>query len=51
MKLRNKKTGEIVSFQGELIYDDKVRLLTHYNSLAELIAEWEDMPEEKWVID
>ena len=54
MKLRNKKTGEIVSLQGELTYDDKVRLLTHYNSLAELNEEWEDAPEEPkpwWYID
>lgn len=46
MKLKNKKTGEIVLLEGELIYDDKVRLLTHYNSLAELNAEWENVPEE-----
>ena len=53
MKLRNKKTGEIVSLQGELTYDDKVRLLTHYNSLAELNEEWEDYseePEEYWYV-
>lgn len=46
MKLKNKKTGDIVSLQGELTYDDKIRLLTHYNSLAELSAEWEDAQEE-----
>ena len=47
MKLRNKKTGEIVSLQGELTYDDKVRLLTYYNSLAELNEEWEDYEKPK----
>lgn len=52
MKLRNKQTGEIVSLQGELTYDDKVRLLTHYSSLAELNEEWEDYEEQKeyWYI-
>ena len=46
MKLRNKKTGEIVSLEGELLFDNKVRLLKQYNSLAELNEEWEDVPEE-----
>lgn len=52
MKLKNKKTGEIVSLDGEIIYDDKVRLLGHYNSLAELCEEWEDYeePTEFWYI-
>ena len=42
MKLRNKKTGEIVSLDGELLFDDKVVLLKQYNSLAELNEVWED---------
>lgn len=37
MKLRNKKTGEINL--GDLHLDD-------FNSLAELNADWEDVPEE-----
>ena len=36
MKLKNKKTGEIVSVGGELM------LLKQYSSLAELNEEWED---------
>lgn len=39
MKLRNKKTGEIVEATDFNIISD-------YNSLAELNAEWEDVPEE-----
>lgn len=50
MKLRNKKTGEIgnlitICASTRVFIDgrsDKV-----YNSLAELNAEWEDMPEEE----
>lgn len=37
MKLRNKKTGEIVSLQGELTYDCKVRLLTDIAKDLDLI--------------
>ncbi len=54
MKLKNKKTGEIVSLEGELLFDNEVMLLKHYASLAELNAEWEDVPEEPkeyWCID
>lgn len=52
MKLRNKKTGEIVSLQGELAYDDKVRFLSYYNSLTELNEEWEDYaPKEPLIKD
>ena len=63
MKLRNKKTGEIVEFrylQSDYvaplvltIYEnDKPEMFT-YNSLAELNAEWEDYeePKEYWRID
>lgn len=52
MKLRNKKTGEIDDFIFEVI-DDRIDLyrrvgssdtknIWHYNSLVELIGEWED---------
>lgn len=53
MKLRSKKTGEIVSLEGELLFDNKVMLLKQYNSLAELNEEWEDYeePKEYWAID
>lgn len=44
MKLKNKKTGEIVILQGELTYGDKI---SHYGSLAELNEEWEDYEEPK----
>lgn len=59
MKLRNKKTGEV----GILIVDGAYNFVTNlavenderdrlgeYDSLAELNAEWEDMPEESKVI-
>lgn len=60
MKLRNKKTGEIVEFAkgnfisskdyGFIVYkDDKSGIL--YRSLAELNEEWEDIPkEEVWYL-
>ena len=52
MKLRNKRTGEIVSLEGELLFDNEVMLLKQYASLAELNAEWEDYNElEYWYID
>ena len=47
MKLRNKKTGEIVEATDFNIMSD-------YNSLAEFNEEWEDVPEEPkeyWYID
>lgn len=52
MKLKNKKTGEIVSLEGELLFDNEVMLLKQYSSLAELNAEWEDYEEPKgyWYI-
>jgi len=55
MKLQNKKTGEIGRLithdwlENKLIIsDDDGVQLAKYNSLAELNAEWEDMPEEEW---
>ena len=53
MKLKNKKTGEIVSLDGELLFDNKVMLLKHYNSLSELNEEFEDYeePKEYWYIN
>ena len=46
MKLRNKRTGEIIDFS-------KLNILIEYNSLAELNEEWEDYeePKEYWFID
>ena len=46
MKLRNKKTGEIVSLEGELLFDNEVMLLKQYSSLAELNAEWCDVEDD-----
>ena len=63
MKLRNKKTGEIDEFLFEVIKDridlyrrvghSETKNIWHYNSLAELNAEWEDYeePKEYWYID
>lgn len=54
MKLRNKKTGEIIEFDAILpvkdVSGDSVAHL-EYNSLSELNEEWEDAPEEYWYID
>lgn len=61
MKIRNKKTGDIVRV-GFLSNDDGTEIgfrecnknsLYFYNSLAELIEEWEDYVESKeyWFID
>lgn len=52
MKLRNKKTGEIVI--KHLVIKGNNEVAKIYNSLAELNAEWEDAPEEPkewWYID
>ena len=46
MKLRNKKTGEIIEHGIRVIGSDS----NIYNSLAELNADWEDAPEEPKVI-
>ena len=43
MKLRNKKTGEIVNNNGINFAEGNYKT---YNSLAELNEEWEDAPEE-----
>ena len=65
MKLRNKKTGEIIIFVGTEIHDGRVffrledergTFKREINSLAELNDEWEDVPEEPkdkgyWYID
>lgn len=45
MKLRNKKTGEIVT--ADLIYTDADNFVTPNYSLAELNDEWEDYEEPK----
>ena len=57
MKLKNKKTGEIIEFDAILpvkdVSGDSVAHL-EYNSLAELNEEWEDAPEEpkeSWYIE
>lgn len=57
MKLRNKKTGEIIEFDAILpvkdVAGDSVAHL-EYGSLTELNAEWEDAleePEEYWYIN
>ena len=50
MKLRNKKTGEIIipTDYTFATYDDGIRYGRHtYYSLAELNEEWEDAPEEE----
>ena len=54
MKLKNKKTGEIVELcSRQQFYEDKTHLFLdtkngrqYYDSLAELNEEWEDAPEE-----
>lgn len=47
MKLRNKRTGEIIDvYKGQvLIHYDQGRKTIHFKSLEDL-EEWEDMPEE-----
>lgn len=53
MKLRDKKTGEIVkvnNFNGFIHLDDETQI---YHSLAELNEEWEDYEEQKeyWYLE
>jgi hypothetical protein len=50
MKLRNKKTGEIVELVGEFKRSDGKPdfTLDSYETLAKLNEEWEDAPEEEW---
>lgn len=61
MKLKNKKTGEIVDFRylqsdhvAPLVlttYENNKPEMYSYNSLAELNEEWEDVPtEEVWYL-
>ena len=55
MKLRNKKTGEILEYaRSAMVLKDKFRIYDEftdkyysYNSLAELNSEWEDYEESK----
>lgn len=56
MKLRNKRTGEIVKFSGfgvTVVGKDGNTRDELCNSLADLNAEWEDYeePKEYWIID
>ena len=56
MKLRNKKTGEIVKFSGfgvTVVGENKETHSEIFGSLAELNEEWEDYEEPKvyWCID
>lgn len=58
MKLRNKKTGEIgytavLRSKAIVVMDENAIQLGSYTSLAELNAEWEDVPEkpkEYWYV-
>ena len=56
MKLRNKKTGEILGSLGSFIIQNPNHInceaITKYDSLAELNEEWEDYeePKEYWYI-
>ena len=53
MKLKNKKTGEIVEFLGEFHRKDGKPTFVSDSSytLEKLCEEWEDVPEEWWFID
>lgn len=56
MKLRNKKTGEIIEKYPDRFVINSGEQISQYDSLAELNAEWEDVPEEPkdkgyWYID
>ena len=48
MRLRNKKTGEIVLATNMAVGFADDGTDNWYNSLAELNEEWEDAPEEEW---
>lgn len=63
MKLRNRNTGEVVNFIGICVEDDRYELATrqnghkthtawYYDSLEDLLKEWEDCeePKEFWYI-
>ena len=43
MKLRNKKTGEIIEWEKPMSY----KLGREYNTVAEFIEDWEDAPDEE----
>lgn len=62
MKLKNKKTGEIVTAETyrccgsgsiELVFAEENQPPCEYSSLAELCDEWEDYkaPKENWIIE
>ena len=56
MKLRNKKTGEILGLGSFIVQNPNhinCESITKYDSLAELNEEWEDWeePKEHWYID
>ena len=53
MKLRNKKTRKIIETYPDRFVINSGEQIMHYNSLAELSAEWEDYeePKEYWYID
>ena len=54
MKLRTKKTGEVVDYNPTLErWNGPIKEIKHYVSLAELNEEWEDYEEAKeyWFID
>lgn len=56
MRLRNKKTGEIIETFPDRFVINSGEQIRHYDSLVELNAEWEDVPEEPkdnnyWYID
>ena len=50
MKLRNKKTGDIVEFETTIYADTEDRTY-EFNSIAELNEEWEDYQEPNWYIN
>ena len=53
MKLKNKKTGEVVEKFPETMVINTGSQIYNYSSLAELNEEWEDYeePKEYWYID
>ena len=46
MRLRNKKTGEIIETMNIGSMNERGEAVHSYSSLAELTEEWEDVPEE-----
>lgn len=53
MRLKNKKTGEIIEKYPDRFVINSGELVRQYDSLAELNEEWEDYeePKEYWAID